>query len=312
MSESIQQSNSRAPFVGLAAAMWLALPFTAYRYWSVWDRLPARIATHFGADGRPNGWMTLQQSLTFSLMTLGFLLIVFTVVLLYASRRAHSLDAISWALLGLFYVVVGVMTYITDSVLEYNVVHSEIPLASVAIGILVATLLFVVIFLRLRRGSVLAESTPIIEENHTSHAMAFICVVVAALMIAILMTMPALGVKLVLSATAFVVLACGLMAWDGFHYLFSHAGIEIRTLGFRLRSIPASEIQNYNVERWNLARGYGIRGVGNDRAYVWGNSGVRIKTTRGEVFLGHSEPGRIIRDLDVITNQAGKHASQRT
>jgi hypothetical protein len=43
---------------------------------------------------------------------------------------------------------------------------------------------------------------------------------------------------------------------------------------------------------------------------VWGNSGVRIKTTQGEVFLGHSEPEKIMRDLDLVTrNHEASEAS---
>ena len=38
--------------------------------------------------------------------------------------------------------------------------------------------------------------------------------------------------------------------------------------------------------------GYGIRGIGERRAYVWGNTGVRIMLSDGEVFLGHHEPGK--------------------
>ena len=34
--------------------------------------------------------------------------------------------------------------------------------------------------------------------------------------------------------------------------------------------------------------GYGIRGIGERRAYVWCNSGVRIMLSDGEVFLGHT------------------------
>jgi hypothetical protein len=40
--------------------------------------------------------------------------------------------------------------------------------------------------------------------------------------------------------------------------------------------------------------------VGNRRAYVWGNKGVLIKTAHGEIFLGHADPDRIVRDLDAI------------
>jgi len=88
--------------------------------------------------------------------------------------------------------------------------------------------------------------------------------------------------------------------WLGFHYFFRNSGVEIRTLGFRLRSIPRDDIKQYAVESWNPLRGYGIRGIGDNRAYVWGNQGVRIQTTRGEVFLGHSEPQRIVNDLDAM------------
>jgi len=76
--------------------------------------------------------------------------------------------------------------------------------------------------------------------------------------------------------------------------------VEIRTLGFHLRTIPVDQIKDYAADRWSLAGGYGIRGLGDRRAYVWGNQGVRIKTTVGEIFLGHNDPARIIRDLDAI------------
>jgi hypothetical protein len=82
--------------------------------------------------------------------------------------------------------------------------------------------------------------------------------------------------------------------------VFSSAGVDIRTLGFRLRSIAASDIQSYAEESWPFIGGRGIRGLGNQRAYVWCNKGVRIQTSTGYVFLGHNEPKRIIRDLDRV------------
>jgi hypothetical protein len=91
------------------------------------------------------------------------------------------------------------------------------------------------------------------------------------------------------------------MVLSGFQYRFLRHGVEIRLLGFRLRSIPKQAILSYSIESWALARGYGIRGVGSTRAYVWGNKVVHIKTTNGEVFLGHSDPERIVRDLDQMT-----------
>src|SRR5579872_1643412 len=88
---------------------------------------------------------------------------------------------------------------------------------------------------------------------------------------------------------------------SGFQYRFLRDGVEIRTLGFRLRSIPKQAIVSYSIEPWSLPRGYGIRATSNSRAYVWGNKVVHIRTTNGDVYLGHSEPERIVRDLDRVT-----------
>lgn len=97
------------------------------------------------------------------------------------------------------------------------------------------------------------------------------------------------------------------MAWSGFHYTFSAAGVEIRMLGFRVRSIPTYAIQSYSADSWNALGGYGIRGLGGRKAYTWGNRGVRIMTDTGWVFLGHDDPERIIRDLDLVTQ---RHTAQ--
>jgi hypothetical protein len=301
MTESIQSTSGRAPFYALVAIMWLAVPFTAFRYWSVWDRLPARLATHFGADGRPNGWMTPQQSLSFSLMMIAILLTVFTVILLYTSRRTVHLGASSWAMLAVFYVITGVMTYINDSVLQYNVSGSSIPLGGVAVVVIIAVVVFAAIFATAKRGSALTDSTLISEEKQASLGVAIVCLIPAAVTVAVVINVPVMGLKLALSAAAVVMVGCAAMAWDGFHYLFSPSGVEVRTLGFRLRSIPVNEIQSYAVDRWKSLGGYGIRGVGDTRAYVWSKTGVRIKTSEGEVFLGHTEPGRLIHDLDLLT-----------
>ena len=102
-------------------------------------------------------------------------------------------------------------------------------------------------------------------------------------------------------------LACGIglatlaMTWSGFQYRFLRDGIEIRMLGFRLRSIPKQSIVSYSIEPWAFIRGYGIRGLGSTRAYVWCNQVVHIRLSNGEVFLGHSDPERIVRDLDMVT-----------
>lgn len=74
------------------------------------------------------------------------------------------------------------------------------------------------------------------------------------------------------------------IAWGGFQYRFLQHAVEIRMLGFRLRTIPRSAIVSYSIEPWAFIRGYGIRGIGSTRAYVWGNKVVHIKTTNGDVL----------------------------
>ena len=132
-----------------------------------------------------------------------------------------------------------------------------------------------------------------------------------SLMILVALIGPMIGVALVPStvgrwAVALVgVIAIGTfaMSWSGFQYRFLRQGVEIRMLGFRLRSIPRQSIVSYLIEPWALIRGYGIRGVGSSRAYVWCNKVVHIKTSNGEIFLGHNDPERIVCDLNLVTGR---------
>jgi hypothetical protein len=94
------------------------------------------------------------------------------------------------------------------------------------------------------------------------------------------------------------------MAWTGFQYRFLRHGVEVRMLGFRLRSIPRSTIVSYAIEPWAFIRGYGVRGLGRTRAYVWGNKVVHIHTANADIYLGHNDPARVIRDLDQMMGLA--------
>jgi len=100
---------------------------------------------------------------------------------------------------------------------------------------------------------------------------------------------------------ALIALAVGAMAWNGFQYRFMRDGVEIRMFELRLRSIPKQSIVSYSIEPWAFMRGYGIRGIGSRRAYVWCNKVVHIRTTNGDIFLGHNDPERIVRDLEMVT-----------
>jgi len=103
-----------------------------------------------------------------------------------------------------------------------------------------------------------------------------------------------------------IAVGAGAMAWSGFQYRFLRHGVEIRMLGFHLRSIPRQSIMSYAIEPWAFIRGYGIRGIGKTRAYVWCNKVVHIKTTNGDIFLGHDDPQRIVRDLDMVMGSLAK------
>jgi hypothetical protein len=144
------------------------------------------------------------------------------------------------------------------------------------------------------------------EETHTGRVWVVI-ILVALIAPAISLTIA--RTTLVVGAAALVgviALGAGAMAWSGFQYRFLRHGVEIRMLGFHLRSIPRSSIMSYAIEPWAFIRGYGIRGIGKTRAYVWGNKVVHIKTTNGDIFLGHDDPQRIVRDLDMVTDSPAK------
>ena len=121
-----------------------------------------------------------------------------------------------------------------------------------------------------------------------------------AIELGVIAVIPLPGLRLVMALPALLLLGVTALAWSGFHYRFTSQGVEISTLGFRLRSIPLQNIKGYAIAPWSPMGGYGVRGIGEKRAYVWGNTGVRIMLTDGEVLLGHAEPEKIMNDLNAI------------
>lgn len=146
-----------------------------------------------------------------------------------------------------------------------------------------------------RKGDLLAE------ETHSGRIWSLLilpALIVPAISLMFYPTAPARFAFVIVAVVGVGALA---LVLSGFQYRFLRDGVEVRTLGFTLRTIPKQAIVSYSVEPWSLVRGYGIRAMGNTRAYVWGNKVVHIKTTGGEVFLGHSDPDRIVRDLNQVT-----------
>jgi len=290
---------NRKVFQAFIWLMWLALPITAFRFWRAWDRLPLRMATHFGINGRPNGWMPRDSAFNLALGLTALILVVFTVVA-YVAHKTHAPDALSWSLLGFFYFVVGFVYAGNSGVVQYNLTGQPVEMDFWLVLVPVAIVALTAIFLGSKRGVSLPAATVIAEESHGSRAWSLLFIAILLVQLTAAIAIPAPQLRIGTAVVGLLLVVIAIHTWTGFHYFFTSAGVEIRTLGFRLRSIPRDHIERYQVESWNPLRGYGIRGIGNRRAYVWCNQGVRIETTDGEVFLGHSEPERIVRDLDAM------------
>jgi len=291
---------NRKVLQGLIWLMWLALPITASRFWLAWNHLPLWMATHFNINGQPNGWMPRETAFYFALGVTALVIVVFTTIS-HVALKTHAPDLFSWSLLGFFYLIIGFVYAGNRGVVQYNLDGERMEIDFWTVLVPAATIALVAIFLGTKRGASLPFAAVIAEESHGSRAwsLLFIALLLVQFAAAVVIPTPPVRIASAILGGLFAVIA--VHVWTGFQYFFSSAGVEIRTLGFRLRSIPVEDIRQYATESWNPVRGYGIRGIGNRRAYVWCNQGVRIQTTDGEVFLGHSEPNRIVRDLDSIT-----------
>jgi len=283
----------------MSVLLWLALPLTALQFWTVWNQLPARLTSHFGAAGQPNGWM-LRESLAISFLALlTLLLTTFT----WALTRIRKPDTLAWSLLAMFYVVVGVILSVNSAVLKFNLYGYPLNILPELVIVFIAAFVVIGVALGAKRGRVLPRQAAAadVEEVHASPLWTWLFAVLTAIELAVIAVIPTPGLRLVMALPALLLLGVTALAWSGFHYRFTAHGVEISTLGFRLRSIPLQNIKAYAVAPWNPLYGYGVRGIGERRAYVWGNTGVRIMLSGGEVFLGHAEPQRIMNDLNAIS-----------
>lgn len=294
----------RKIYFGLICLMWLALPLTALQYVKNWDHLPHTLATHFNAANQPNGWMTREQALWSSMEMLAVLLTIFTLVLVL-SHRKQEITPFSWALLAFFYVVLALACYMFIATINYNLSGQTIRFTTFGIVFGISLIGIITAYLGFRRGPRFVARHVIAREVHAVRAWAALFVPLIMVELGAISLLPNWGMRLGLSLVCVVLLVALLAVWSGFRYYFTPQGFEIHALGFRLKSVPLDDIRHYSVENWNPLGGYGIRGVGNSRAYVWGNRGVRVVTSDGYIFLGHNEPQRIVRDLDAMM-KAGK------
>src|SRR5579871_4236222 len=111
----------------LIGLMWVALLSSALNYWRAWDQLPARMAVHFDADWRPNGYTSREGALELGLGIMTVMLVLFTVAALIAHAMKPSA---AWPMLVVFYVVLGFSWYGNYSIVKFNLnaqpAHSEL------------------------------------------------------------------------------------------------------------------------------------------------------------------------------------------
>jgi hypothetical protein len=289
-------TNSPSLFKVLTAFEWLALPTIAVMFATVWQQLPARLAAHFDLENQPNGWMSREEALVVFLA----LATLFAITSTWICSRVTDPDPLAWSLLGLFYVILGTLIYAERSVLAYNLYGEPVKVVPVLAAGMLSALLVLILAVSTRRGDRLPHSRVLAEESHSGPFWAVVLTMGVAIVAFVIGRASIPGLRIALAIALLMMTLATAMAWGGFRYVFTPAGLEIRTLGFRVRSIAAMDIRSYSVDRWNWTGGYGIRGVGSQRAYVWCNDGVRIQTSTGQVFLGHPEPQRIIRDLNKV------------
>jgi len=99
--------------------LWLALPLTAWDYWRVWDRLPQRVAIHFDINWRANGFTSRQGAFSIMVGMVAFLLITFTVTLLFV-QRAPNPGFMPWVMLTFFYATAIFVCAINHWMIAYN------------------------------------------------------------------------------------------------------------------------------------------------------------------------------------------------
>lgn len=117
---------TRSLYKPLVCLMWVALPITALKYWSNWDRLPMRMAVHFDAKWQPNGYTSREGAPMLGLGIMTVMLLLFTL----GALISHALKpAAAWPLLLTFYVALGFLWFGNKSIVDWNLnppAHSEL------------------------------------------------------------------------------------------------------------------------------------------------------------------------------------------
>jgi len=114
----------RRLFIAALALAWVTLPLTALNYQRAWNRLPARMAVHFDASWRPNGWTSREGARTLALGMTAFLLLTFTLAGFFVGRAEVSMPS-RWVMLAVFYFAIGILYFVNKWIVDRSL--SEPP-----------------------------------------------------------------------------------------------------------------------------------------------------------------------------------------
>jgi hypothetical protein len=316
---------TRTHWRNLSLLPWLILPAMLWRYWQLQDLLPARIAVHFNANNVPNGWSDRGDFVVGLIgMTVG-MLALFTILSLIPKRP----KTFSWLLLFFEYFVSVVMCLAFVGVLEFNALNRIDSLRIVGrIAMLTPVVAIVAVVIAVMRagrkevGALMAAIAPtstgsrsvapsqgrlLAEEIQRAPLAGMFFAIATVLVISAAIKIPSsapLWVRLLVYCASPLCLWVTLQAWGGFRYRVTSTGIDVRTGGIRVCSIPKATIQDYRIAQIDPLGdfgGWGIRMLPGRRAFIWhGHEAVRIRTPQRTVYLGHDQPERLVKDLDVM------------
>jgi hypothetical protein len=176
-----------------------------------------------------------------------FLLVLFTAIL----ARVRRPEVGAWSVLGMAYVVLGVVCWVNQTLIAYNLYGTPVQVGPILIMVIGSVFAVMAVFLGSKRGASLNAGEIVAEEVHAAPLWAALFLVPLVAELAPIVVVPNAGLRFGLALLALLMVVVVGGTWSGFHYVFSRSGVEIRTLGFRLRSIPVEKIRTYAVDRWS-------------------------------------------------------------
>ena len=127
------------------------------------------------------------------------------------------------------------------------------------------------------------------EETQRAPLAALLFAILAAVFLGIAIKLPPspIWLRILLYAATALMLWVITQAWGGFRYRVTSTGVDVRTGGIRVCSIPKATIQDYRVAQIDPLGdfgGWGIRMLPGRRAFIWhGHEAVRIHTAAHRV-----------------------------